>query len=276
MAEIPNVRLSLSSRAENVLLVRQALNGLAETIGLDPLELNDISTAVSEACNNVAMHAYDGVEGPLELEIYVGPTTLRVVVRDRGVGISPLIEDAESSGIGLPIMLALAQSVEFRDLDGHGTEVRLEFATTARTDELERPAPGAWALDTLEHGARSDVTALTLSPAMLARTVLPRLLSALAARAFFSTDRISDAQLLADALVAHTDETLSGRQLSIDISVAPRELELRLGPLQAGRTSALDDDGLGLLLARLAESHEVHSAAAGEVLALRLVDNARG
>ncbi len=279
MAEIPNVRLNLSSRPENVLLVRQALNGLAETIGLDALELNDISTAVSEACNNVAMHAYDGVEGPLELEIYVAPATLSVVVRDHGVGVRPRIEGAESSGIGLPIMLALAQSVEFRDPDGEGTEVRLEFATTARAAELQRPAADEPALAPLDASPLADVTVLTLSPATLARTVLPRLLSALAARAFFSTDRISDTQLLADALVAHTDATVSGGQLSVDISVAPRALELRLGPLQAGRTSALVDGaggggGLGLLLTRLAESHEVSSAAAGEVLALRLADNA--
>lgn len=277
MAEIPNVQLNVSSQAENVLLVRQALNGLAETIHLDPLELNDISTAVSEACNNVALHAYDSADGPLELEIYVGPALLTVVVRDHGVGIHPRIDD-ESGGIGLPIMLALAQSVEFHDLDGDGTEVRLEFAITARAAELERALPGAPALAPVNRdGIADDVTVLTLAPAKLGRTVLPRLLSALAARAFFSTDRISDAQLLADALVAHSEETVNGGQLNIDINVRPRALELRLGPLQTGRTSELVGDGasggLGLLLARLAESHEVRSAATGDVLALRLTDN---
>ena len=69
MAGTPNVRLSLSNRAENVLLVRQALSGLAEAVGLDPIALNDVSTAVTEACNNVVLHAYGGGEGPLEVEL---------------------------------------------------------------------------------------------------------------------------------------------------------------------------------------------------------------
>jgi serine/threonine-protein kinase RsbW len=67
MAEIPNVCLSLPNRPENVLVVRQALTGVAGAIGLDAVETNDLNTAVTEACNNVVMHAYGGDEGPLEV-----------------------------------------------------------------------------------------------------------------------------------------------------------------------------------------------------------------
>ena len=49
----PNVCLSLENRPENVLIVRQVLSGVAEAASINALELNDISTAVSEACNNV-------------------------------------------------------------------------------------------------------------------------------------------------------------------------------------------------------------------------------
>jgi len=56
----PNIRLSLSNRPENVALVRQMLAGVAEAVGLDGNDLNDISTAATEACNNVVLHAYEG------------------------------------------------------------------------------------------------------------------------------------------------------------------------------------------------------------------------
>jgi serine/threonine-protein kinase RsbW len=303
MTEIPNVRLRLTNGPENVLLVRQALSGVAEAIDLDPLELNDLNTAVSEACNNVVVHAYGDGEGPLEVDICARPQTLGVVVRDRGVGIgsaAALKDDPSGNGveqtvggIGLPVIRALAQDAEFKDLAGGGTEVRMEFATS-RAGVLARP------LRPVEAPARDDAAkpdavsagddalrapalpaeglastmALTVAPQALARTVLPRLLCALAARAHFSTDRISDTQLLADALVAQTDGALSASHLGVAIGVAPRKLELRVGPLRSGHASALmldsPVDGRGGVLERLSDGHEVTAAGSGEILQLRM------
>ena len=68
-------------------------------------------------------------EGPLEVEVYAHPGAVEVVVRDHGVGIRPHAEGGEDShsGIGLPVIHALTQRVEFRNLPGGGTEVGMEF-----------------------------------------------------------------------------------------------------------------------------------------------------
>ena len=79
---------------------------------------------------------------------------------------------------------------------------------------------------------------ITIAPPPLAWTILPRLLSALAARAHFRTDRIADMQLVADALTAQVPASIRGSHLSIGISVEPRDLELRIAPLLAGRARA--------------------------------------
>ena len=42
MTELPNVCMHLSNRSENVLLVREMLTGVAETIDLDSSDLYDI------------------------------------------------------------------------------------------------------------------------------------------------------------------------------------------------------------------------------------------
>jgi serine/threonine-protein kinase RsbW len=277
MPGAPNVRLSLSNRAENVLLVRQALSGLAEAVGLDPIALNDVSTAVTEACNNVVLHAYAGVEGPLEVELAMTASGLDATVRDHGAGLEPGVTAAEevSGGIGLPVIQALSDTVEFRDAPGGGTEVAMHFEASV-SQPLEQDADGedGAALEAIDHGVPGDVTVMTVGPTSVARGVVPRVLSTLAARAYFSTDRISDTQLLADALVAHADGSSCSGHLSVGVSVAPRHLEIRIGPLQAGRAGALFGetamDGLGPVLERLTDGHEVSASGTAEMLDLKL------
>lgn len=277
MAETPNVRLKLSNRAENVLLVRQALSGLAEAVGLDPVALNDVSTAVTEAANNVVLHAYEGEEGPLEVELTRTSTGLSALVRDRGSGIPPEVEAGEnlSGGIGLPVIQALSSHVEFRDLSGGGTEVAMEFEATCSEELQDVEADDGAELEAIDHSAAGDVTLMTVGPTSVARGVVPRVLSSLAARAYFTTDRISDTQVLADALVAETDGSVSAGPLSVGVSVAPRHLEVRIGPLQPGRADALFGsaamEGLGPVLERLTDGHAVSAAgSSAEMLDLHL------
>ena len=60
------VSLRLPARPENVAVVRQALTGLGDAFDLDADLLGDIKTAVTEACNNVVLHAYEETEDGLD------------------------------------------------------------------------------------------------------------------------------------------------------------------------------------------------------------------
>ncbi|HTB70859.1 MAG TPA: ATP-binding protein [Solirubrobacteraceae bacterium] len=277
MTASPNVCLTLSNQPDNVVLVREALSAMAETVGVDDVELNDIRTAVTEACNNVVLHAYEGAEGPLQLEVYLGADAIEVVVRDHGTGIKPHIRSEEQAalGIGLSIIQALAPRVEFRDVVGGGTEVRMEFVT-----------PSAVALESLVHDgfeppilAREDLAttaALALAPAALARRVLPRVICVLAARARFTTDRISDAELLADALVAQAAQLSTVEHLKMSVCVEPRSLELRVGSPASSRAerpaadSAVHD--VGPVIEKLTDERVLLAEGDAEILKLRLRD----
>jgi hypothetical protein len=116
---------------------------------------------------------------------------------------------------------------------------------------------------------------MTLAPSSLGQAVLPRVLSALAARAHFSTDRISDIQLVADSIVANAPDSISGSHLGVAVTLKPRNLELRIGPLRTGTGRRLIDsatDGLGAVIERLTDDHRVASEDSAETLALRLVE----
>jgi serine/threonine-protein kinase RsbW len=277
-----SVRLSLSNRSENVLLVRQMLTGLAEAIELGAADLNDISTAVTEACNNVVLHAYGGEEGPLEVELRACPGALEVVVRDYGTGMgAPAGGPGEAPGIGLPVITALAHTSAFTSTaQGEGTEVHMTFATP-RVSALE-PIP-AYEFE-LPGGAAAEpagTVEITIAPTRLARTILPRLLSVSAARAHFTTDRIADLQRLAEGLVAHAPGFINGEHLNVAIHVEPHELELRIAPMEPGRAGEMIAAGALGSLAQPTNGHTEDRRIAitapapdVEVLALRLIDPA--
>jgi len=276
MARLPNVRLHLSNKPENVLVVRETLTGVAEAIGLEGSDLSDLRTAVTEACNNVVLHAYRGEEGAMEVEVDTAPRSLQVVVRDRGVGISngtPASE--EEPGIGLPVIEALSDSVEFAEPETGGTEVRMSF-TTGAAEGLQGPGQETLEVPVFAEVDDATTAAISIAPPVLARAVVPRLLAVLAARAQFSTDRISDSQLIADALVAHASGSTRGDYLNMAVIVEPRDLELRVGPLVSGRARGLvldsDVEGLGRVLEKLADRHGVTSTDSHDTLTLQLLD----
>src|ERR1700678_1588194 len=108
MAEVPHRHPSLPSRPENVLIVRQALSGVAACLTLDAIESNDLNTAVTKACNNVVMHAYGEQEGALEVDVFALSDGVAVVVRDHGNGMPAHGEEQRQEGIGLAVIDALA------------------------------------------------------------------------------------------------------------------------------------------------------------------------
>ena len=108
--------------------MRAIVGALAQSLGFADSRIDDVRLAVTEACTNVVRHAYHGGEpGRLDVAAELTADTLTVTVSDHGSGLRPRL-DMGPGGLGLPLMAALAEHVEFGDSDGEGTTVRLSFA----------------------------------------------------------------------------------------------------------------------------------------------------
>jgi anti-sigma regulatory factor (Ser/Thr protein kinase) len=275
MSGLPNVVLTLPNRPENVSLVREMLNGLADALDLERDRLDDIKTAVSEACNNVVLHAYEGGEGPMALRVHINDHSLEILVSDQGSGIRPRPpSDERMQGIGLSVIQALTDRVVFSGASGEGTEVSMEFVAPDLLAQYRLDSGDAAELEQKLLGS-SETNVAVAPPAQLSN-ILARVVTALAARARFSLDRLSDAQLVTDAIVAHAPAALDGTHLALGIDTADRRLELRVGPLREGRGALLVSQsaigGLEPLLEKLSDTIEVETASGGELLRLELVD----
>jgi serine/threonine-protein kinase RsbW len=130
----PDMELALPARATNIAVVRHAFGALGEAFAIDEQILSNIRLAVTEACTNVVVHAYpDGHEGPLEILATLQEEKLVVVVRDEGPGIEPR-PDSPGLGLGLALIVSLAESVLLGRDEDERTEVRMTFPlSTAST-----------------------------------------------------------------------------------------------------------------------------------------------
>ena len=136
----PDVRMTLPARPEGVAVVRQALAGLADALAFDAAVLADMKMAVSEACTNVVVHAYDDSDGVIEVDMTAGEADLTIRVRDYGTGIQPQVNDSRevpALGLGLPLIAALSDAFELHGSAGKGTEVRMTFAYVRDADPAD-------------------------------------------------------------------------------------------------------------------------------------------
>jgi serine/threonine-protein kinase RsbW len=229
------LQISLPARAENVAVVRHAITGLAERIGMDEPAIADLKTVVTEACMNVVVHAYpEGEAGLLEIEAVPDLDGLTVAVRDFGRGISPRPGvDRPSLRIGLPLIAALSSSFEISGGVKRGTEIRMHLPLHSR------PIPADDGAARPESPPVPEATEIQVSAVELLGPVLSRALTALAARQEITIDRISDAMLLADAISAAAPLRFADGNVKLSIADRPEGVELKIGPMESGGGDAL-------------------------------------
>jgi serine/threonine-protein kinase RsbW len=239
------VRLELTSRAESARLVRSMAGAAGQALGFDPELLSDVNTAVTEACNNVILHAYGGRPGPMSVELRSAPGSLLLRVCDQGSGIRRTMPDHDGLKVGLALMSALADRSEFINAPDGGTEVRLWFrapighpSSNGAGHESSVDGSAAWQAE-LHAGLTGDVV-LTVSPVTLLAPLLGRIGRALAPSAGFSLQRCYDVFRLSDALGAHAQAAADSNSISVALGARDQRLEFALAPLRVGTSMHLE------------------------------------
>ncbi len=273
--ESPTVRLDLESKPQTLTIVRGMLSGVAELLAIDPELLDDLKTAVSEACNNVVLHAYGGDAGPMGVRMFVDEQQLRVTVQDRGDGFpADAVDRAE--GIGMSVIRALADEVTVLDGPEGGTVVQMDFAAQRagrpllQLPSIAGPDDVGWELEDV------DEVVVSLSPVSLLTGVLGRLARTLAATAHFSLDRFSDVYLVTDTIAAHAARAAAGMRIDARLSAGERRLELTVGPFRPGASEILRasrTDPAPSPLALLSDEVSIREAGDGELLHVVVIDH---
>jgi serine/threonine-protein kinase RsbW len=260
------LQIMLPAKSENVAVIRHALAGLAEEVGMDEPGLADLKTVVTEACMNVVLHAYQGEPGPLDVEAHADSSALTVVVRDEGVGIRPQADaERDSLRLGLSLIAALSSSFSISGGFNQGTEI---------TMQVPLQGGGADGGGAAEIKPRlTDRTELVIDRSELLGPVLARVVGALAARRDLSVDRVSDLVLVTDAIAAVAPRQFSDGCVRLGLDERAGGIALHLGPMEAGAAAHIREElevpDLGGSLEALADELAVEESDDGEYLIIR-------
>lgn len=262
------LQMVLPAKSENVAIIRHALAGLAEEIGMDEPGLADLKTVVTEACMNVVVHAYQGQPGPLNVEAEADADGLTVVVRDEGDGINPQADtERDSLRLGLSLIAALSSSFSISGGLDRGTEVTMRVplrgggANGSGSDPVEmKPYP-------------TDRTEMVIDRSEVLAPVLARVVGALAARRDLSVDRVSDVVLMTDAIAGAAPERFSDGRVRLGLDERDGGIDLRLGPMESGAATRIREElkvpDVGGSLETLADELTVEESGDGEYLVIR-------
>jgi anti-sigma regulatory factor (Ser/Thr protein kinase) len=259
--------MTLPAKSENVAVVRHAVAGLAETLGMEELGIGDLKTVVTEACMNVVVHAYDDEwPGPLQVEAIAEDEGLTVRVRDFGSGIRPRPDSGRQSlRIGLTLIAALSSNFEISGGLGRGTEIKMHLRLK-QADPIGSVPPSPYR-------ASAEAAELTLGSPDLIAPVLGRVIGALAARNRISVDRLSDAMLFTDAVSEGAPKAFTNGHFHFAVSDADEGVELRIGPLPQGAGERLRKEfslpEIGGSLEALVDDIEVEEAGECEFVVVR-------
>jgi len=125
-----NITLSLPSKAEYVSVARLTASVIANNMGFNIEEVEDIKVAVGEACNNAVLHGKCD-QDRFNLNFVIDGQIFMVEVRDTGNGFDfeeytePDLMNPRENGLGLFIMKSLMDEVEVTSTVEDGTCIKM-------------------------------------------------------------------------------------------------------------------------------------------------------
>lgn len=127
------IELRVPARVDRLKLLRPGVEMAAQMCDFDEDDAEDIVLAVSEACQNIVVHAYNGdADGDIVVEIFRRDDGMLIRVRDFAPPIDPAsvrprdLDDLRPGGLGTHFIQEIMDSAEFCEVaDGSGNVLEM-------------------------------------------------------------------------------------------------------------------------------------------------------
>ncbi|MCR1899988.1 ATP-binding protein [Irregularibacter muris] len=124
------VSLSLPNAPEYVSIARLTLSGIANRMGFNIEDIEDLKVAIAEACTNALKHGCDS-NSNYNIVFFICDNKLVIDVTDKGKGFDyeklqqPDLSKPREGGLGIFIIRSLMDEVEFIESRECGTSIRM-------------------------------------------------------------------------------------------------------------------------------------------------------
>ena len=129
-------KLKITSRTENLIVIREFIQSAAEQVGMKPGTTEDVMLAVDEACTNIIKHAYKSFpDGEILLNLKYSDHKLTITITDYGKSFHPesvpdpdlqkYYQQHRVGGLGMYLMKTLMDEVHYHSIPGKYNEVYL-------------------------------------------------------------------------------------------------------------------------------------------------------
>ena len=124
------IKMTVPTDSSNISVVRMTASSIANTIGFNIEEIDDVKIAISEACTNVIKHSKVPY---FDLLFNHGSNFIEIEIQDQGIGYDlselrePQLEgDRDSSGLGIFIIKMLMDEVVIDSQKDKGTIIYMK------------------------------------------------------------------------------------------------------------------------------------------------------
>jgi serine/threonine-protein kinase RsbW len=129
-------KLKISSVTDNLEIIREFINNIAQKAGFNEESVDQIELAVDEACTNVIKHAYKySRDRMLDIAVSLDQEKIEISIMDKGAGFNPdnlpipdlekYMRNAKVGGLGIHLMRTLMDEVNFSINPGKKNQVSL-------------------------------------------------------------------------------------------------------------------------------------------------------
>lgn len=125
------IKLSIPNKGEFVSVVRLTLVAIANRVGFNIEEIEDMKVAIAEACTNAITHGNNMPSESIDIHFTLMEKGLEIVVQDQGVGCDvekikdPKIEELNENGLGIFIIRSLMDDVTIHSEPNQGMTITM-------------------------------------------------------------------------------------------------------------------------------------------------------
>ena len=127
--------LSVKASLENLQKVRQYIDRVGTSLGVNEKAMGDLRLVVDEAVTNVIIHGYGDDDGVVELHMEAEGDSVIIRIRDHAKTFDPshvnapeldtALKNRPFGGMGIFLIREMTDEAEFLPLPGGGNEIRL-------------------------------------------------------------------------------------------------------------------------------------------------------